>query len=35
MRNHVRQIHYLLQWFMVIAVLQLIAGSWLTFKLVG
>jgi hypothetical protein len=33
--RHVRQIHYLLQWFVAIALLQLATLGWLTYKLVG
>ena len=32
--NHIRQIHYLLQWFVVIAVLQLAVLGYLTYRLV-
>ena len=32
---HVRRIHYLLQWFVAIALLQLAVLGWLTYKLVG
>ena len=32
---HVRRIHYLLQWLVAIAVLQLAVLGWLTYKLVG
>jgi hypothetical protein len=34
LRHHVRQIHYLLQWFVAIAVLQLAVLGYLTYKLV-
>jgi hypothetical protein len=34
LKRHVRQIHYLLQWFLAIAVLQLAVLGYLTYKLV-
>jgi hypothetical protein len=35
LNRHVRSIHYLLQWLVGIAVLQLAVLGWLTYKLVG
>lgn len=35
LNRHVRQIHWLFQWLVAIALLQLAVLGWLTYKLVG
>jgi hypothetical protein len=35
LRIHVRRIHYLMQWLVIIALVQLAVVAWLTYKVVG